>query len=88
MIVLNNLSVIESVHCQHSIVGGFVPKVIGSVKGLVIAGVSGQVRGTVSVRGSSATASYAAAGGGAGGAAGVIDVNPSLAIIIGVGFSI
>ena len=88
MMLLNDLSVMESVDSTHSIFGGLTPKVVGAVNAVVRAGVSGQVSATVSPHGSTGSASYGAAGGAAGAAAGVIDVNPSFTIIIGVGFSV
>ena len=88
MILLNDLSMMESVDSTRSIIGGKAPKIVASVGGIVVAGVSGRVRGSVSPHGSSGNASYGAAGSAAGAAAGAVGCNPVVGIIHGVGFSI
>jgi hypothetical protein len=84
MILLNDLSVMESVDSTFSIIGGNAPRIVAGVDGFVSARVSGQVSASVSPHGSSGNASYGTAAGGSGAAAGAIGSNSLVLIRVGV----
>lgn len=88
MILLNDLSVMESVDSACSVIGGKAPRIVAGVDGLVFARVSGQVGAYVSPRGSSGNASYGTAAGAAGASAGAIGNNSLVLIRLGVNLSV